>query len=188
MEPLCYVDDKPLPAKDEILRRLDGRAGREAQLEILRLLCPCRNVCRDVEVWRKVRTMYPNRIPEVGEGAHHAVISLRERARMDTQTAALLHAIGAGPGQRRHTWLWTDGTVEHPKPVRNDVPTLVELLASDDPREVDDALRALFRTDRHVASPVWREIERAQRSTNPRVRRKAIVAVRRIEERRTAAA
>jgi hypothetical protein len=182
------VDDKPLPAKDEILRRLDGRAGREAQLEILRLLCPCRNTCRDVDVWRKVKSMYPHRVSEVGGGAHHAVISLRERARIDTQTAALLHAIQAGEGQRRHRWLWTGGEVEYPKPVRNDVPTLIEMLASDDPREVEDAFRALLRTDRHVATPVWRDLERARRSTNPRVRRKAAIAIRRIEQRRSSAA
>jgi hypothetical protein len=43
--------------------------------------------------------------------------SLRERARIDTQTAALLHEIGVGPDQRRHRWLWTEGDVEYPKPV-----------------------------------------------------------------------
>lgn len=181
MEPLCYHDDKPLPPKDEILRRLAGRAGPEARLEILRLLCPCRNTCRDAEVWHHMIRLYRHHLPEVREGAHHAVMSLRERARIDTQTAALLHEIAAGPEQRRHSWLWTGGDVEYPKPVKNDVPTLIEMLASDDPVEQHDALRALFRNDRYrVARAVWREIERAARSRDPRLRAKATIAVRRI--------
>ena len=187
MEPLCYHDDKPLPPKDEILRRLAGRAGPEARLEILRLLCPCRNTCRDVEVWRYMIRLYQtHHLREVREGAHHAVMSLRERARIDTQTAALLHEIAAGPGQRRHRWLWTGGDVEYPKPVKNDVPTIVEMLASDDPAEQDDALRALLRNDRyHVARAVWREIERAAGSRDRRLRAKATIAVRRIKEARS---
>lgn len=185
MEPLRYCDDKPLPPKDEILRRLTGRAGREEQLEILRPLCPCRNTCRDRDVWRYVVRLYrAHHVREVRAAAHHAIISLRERARIDTQTAALLHDINAGAEQRRHRWLWTGGAVEHPKPVRNDVPTLIQMLASDDPVEQGDALGALFRSDRyHVAGSVWREIERAQRSSDPRLRAKASTAVRRIEQR-----
>ena len=191
MEALCYIDDKPLPATDEILRRLEGRAGREAQLEVLRLLCPCRNVCRDVEIWQAVRALYTTKRHhggEVREGAHHAVKSLRERARIDTQTAALLHAIGAGAGERRHEWLWTGDKPQFPKPVRNDVPTIIELLASDDPREHEDAFRALFRTDRHVSRAVFDEIERKAHSGNPRERRNARAAIRRIEGRRATAA
>src|SRR2546426_27701 len=136
MEPLCYHDDEPLPAKAEILRGLNGHAGREAQLEVLRLLCPCRNTIRDPEVWRFVihlsRTHYRH---EVRDGAHHAVKSLRERARIDTQTAALVREIGAGAEQRRHGWLMSPDRIEHPKPVRNDVPTIIEMLASDDATE-----------------------------------------------------
>lgn len=189
MEPLCYYDDKPLPPTTEILRRLDGREGREALLEILRLLCPCRNTCREPEIWRRMIRLYQeHHVGEVREGAHHAVMSLRERARIDTQTAALLREINAGPGQRRHRWLWTGGAVRFPKPVRNDVPTIIEMLASDDPVEQDDALRALFRGDRyHVAGAVWHEIERAQRNGDPRSRAKATIAVQRIRERRSTA-
>jgi hypothetical protein len=188
VEPLCYHDDKPLPPKDEILRRLAGRAGPEARLEILRLLCPCRNTCRDAEVWRYMIRLYRHHLPEVREGARHAVGSLRERARIDTQTAALLHELAVGPDQRRHRWLWTGGDVEYPKPVKNDVPTIIEMLASDDPIEQDDALRALFRNDRyHVARAVWREIERAERSRDPRLRAKATIAVRRIRAARASA-
>lgn len=190
MEPLCYHEDKPLPPKDEILRRLAGRAGPDALLEILRLLCPCRNTCRDPEVWRSLMQLHrTHHVWEVREGAHHAVMSLRERARIDTQAAALLHEIGAGAGQRRHRWLWTGGAVRHPKPVRNDVPTIIEMLASDDPVAQEDALRALVRTDRYrVANAVWRELERAKRSRDPRLRAKATTAMKRIEERRSTAA
>lgn len=189
MEPLRYCDDEPLPPKDEIVRRLVGHAGRGVQLETLRLMCPCRNTCRDPEVWRTMLSLYRHHRREVREGAHHAVMSLRERARIDTQTAALLHEINVGAGQRRHRWLWTGGAVRYPKPVRNDVPTIIEMLASDDPVGQDDALRALFRSDRHrVAGAVWREIERAQRGTDPRLRAKATTAIRRIERRRTTTA
>lgn len=187
MEPLRYCEDKPLPPRDEILHRLAGRAGREALLEMERLLCPCRNVCRDVEVWRAMLSLYKHHRRDVREGAHHAVMSLRERARIDTQTAALLQRIGVGPGQRRHRWRWRGG--EQPRPVRNDVPTLIEMLASDDPVEQDDALRALLGARRyHVAGSVWREIERAGTSNDAHLRAKATIATRRIEERRSTAA
>jgi hypothetical protein len=191
MEPLCYVDDLPLPATDEILRRVSGHAGRNAQLEVLRLLCPCRNVCRDADVWRRVMSLYTtsrHHSGEVREAAHHAVKSLRERARMDTQTAELLRAIGAGADQRRHEWLWRATEPQFPKPVRNDVPTIIELLASDDAREREDAFRALFRTDRHVSRAVFDEIERKAHSGNERERRHAVAALRRIEERHSNAA
>lgn len=187
MEPLRYCEDKPLPPKEEILHRLAGRAGREALLEMERLVCPCRNTCREVDVWRAMLSLYKHHRRDVREGAHHAVMSLRERARIDTQTAALLHQIGVGPGQRRHRWLWGDG--ERPRPVRNDVPTLIEMLASDDVVEQEDAVRTLLRADRyHVARSVWRELERAQRSRDPRLGTKATLAMRRIEERRSTAA
>lgn len=190
VEPLSYCDDLPLPAKDEILRRLAGRAGRESQLEVLRLLCPCRNTFRDADVWRAVKNLWQtHHVRDVRGGAHHALISLRERARMDSQTAALILAIGVGPEQRRHGWLWTDGWVERPTPVRNDVPTLIELLAGGDPVERNDALLSLFPRDgRHVARAVWREFERAAKSTEPRLRERARRALRVIEERQLAVA
>ena len=186
MEPLCYVDDEPLPIKDEMLARLSGRAGRQIQLAVLRLLCPCRNICRDVDVWRTmVRISRTHHIMEVREGAHHALNSLRERARIDSQAAELLLAIGAGGEQRRHGWLWKGGTVKYPKPVRNDVPTIIEMLASNDEREQSDALASLFRTDRHVARPVWKEIEHACESRDPRMRAKARLARHRVESHRS---
>ena len=179
MEPLCYVDDEPLPLKDEILARLSGRAGRRIQLEVLRLLCPCRNIFRDVDVWQTVvRISRTHHVPEVRDSARHALGSLRERARIDSQAAALLLAIGAGGEQRRHGWLWKGENVKYPKPVRNDVPTIIEMLASNDERERSDALAALFRTDRHVARPVWKEIERACESRDQRMRAKAQLAKR----------
>lgn len=187
MEPLCYVDDEPLPSKDEILTRLSGRAGRDLQLVVLRLLCPCRNICRDVEVWQRIVQLWrTHHVGEVREGAHHALNSLRERARIDSQAADLLLAIAAGGEQRRHGWLWQGGTVKFPKPVRNDVPTIVEMLASNDEREQSDALASLFRTDRHVARPVWKEIERACESRDPRIRAKARLARHRVESHRSA--
>jgi hypothetical protein len=189
VEPLCYVDDEPLPIKGEILVRLSGRAGRQLQLTVLRLLCPCRNICRDVEVWQAVvRLSGTHHVMEVRGSAHHALISLRERARIDSQAAELLLAIGAGAEQRRHGWLWKGGKVKYPKPVRNDVPTIIEMLASNDVREQRDALASLFRTDRHVARPVWREIERACESSEPRIRAKAQLASRRVESYRTVTA
>ena len=189
MEPLCYVDDEPLPNKDEILVRLTGRAGRQIQLVVLRLLCPCRNICRDVDVWRTmVRISRTHHVAEVRDGAHHALKSLHERARIDTQAAELLLAIGAGGVERRHGWLWKGGSIKYPKPVRNDVPTIIEMLASNDDREQRDALASLFRTDRHVARPVWKEIERACESRDPRTRAKAQLASRRVESYRTVTA
>ena len=187
MEPLCYVDDEPLPIKDEILVRLSGRAGRQIQLAVLRLLCPCRNICRDVEVWQTVvRLSRTHHVMEVRDGAHHAVKSLRERARIDTQAAELLLAIAAGGEERRHGWLWKGGDVKYPKPVRNDVPTIIEMLASDDEREQSDALASLFRTDRHVARLVWKEIARARESRDPRMRAKAQLASHRVDSHRRA--
>lgn len=190
MQPLTYCDDKPLPPKDEILDRLAGRAGREALLEILRLLCPCRNTCREPDVWRAMIHLYETHHDgEVREGAHHAVMSLRERARIDSQTATLLREINAGAGQRRHRWLWSGDAVEYPKPVRNDVPTLIEMLASEDPVELEDALRAVCETHRYrVATSVWREFERSARNSDARLRAKATIALRRIQERRSTAA
>src|SRR5687767_15454873 len=186
VEPLCYIDDEPLPAKDEILARLSGRAGRRMQLEVLRLLCPCRNIFRDALVWQTVvRISRTHHIMEVRDGAHHALKSLHERARIDTQAAELLLAIGAGSGERRHGWLWKGGNVKYPKPVRNDVPTIIEMLASNDEREQRDALAALFRTDRHVARPVWKEVERACESRDPRMRAKARLARHRVESHRS---
>lgn len=185
MEPLCYVDDEPLPTKDEILMILSGRAGRRMQLVVLRLLCPCRNIFRDVEVWQTVvRISRTQHVMEVRDGAHHALKSLHERARIDTQAAELLLAIGAGGVERRHGWLWNGGPIKYPKPVRNDVPTLIEMLASSDEREQRDALASLFRTDRHVARPVWKEIERACESRDPRIRAKARLARHRVESHR----
>jgi len=187
VEPLCYVDDEPLPIKDEILVRLSGRAGRQIQLAVLRLLCPCRNICRDVEVWQTVvRLSRTHHVREVRDGAHHAVKSLRERARIDTQAAELLLAIAAGGEERRHGWLWKGGDVKYPKPVRNDVPTIIEMLASNDEREQSDALASLFRTDRHVARPVWKEIARARESRDPRMRAKAQLASHRVDSHRRA--
>jgi hypothetical protein len=182
VEPLCYVDDEQLPIKDEILARLSGRAGRQTQLTVLRLLCPCRNICRDLEVWHAiVRLSKTHHARDVREGAHHALVSLRERARIDSQAAELLLAIGAGGEQRRHGWLWTGGRVKYPKPVRNDVPTIVEMLSSNDQREQADALASLFRTDRHVARAVWKEIERACESGDPRFRARARLASQRVQ-------
>jgi hypothetical protein len=186
VEPLCYVEDEPLPHKDEIFARLSGRAGRRIQLEVLRLLCPCRNIFRNVDVWQAVvRISRTHHVPEVRDGAHHALKSLHERARIDTQAAELLLAIGAGGVERRHGWLWKGGNVKYPKPVRNDVPTIIEMLASNDQREQSDALAALFRTDRHVARPVWKEIERACESRDPRMRAKARLARHRVESHRS---
>jgi hypothetical protein len=177
VEPLCYVDDEPLPLKDEILARLSGRAGRRLQLEVLRLLCPCRNIFRDALVWQTVVGISrSHHVPEVRDAAYHALKSLHERARIDSQAAELLLAIDAGGVERRHGWLWKGGNVKYPKPVRNDVPTIIEMLASNDEREQSDALAALFRTDRHVARPVWRELERACESRDPRLRAKAQLA------------
>jgi len=186
VEPLCYYDDKPLPSRDEILERLAGRAGPGAQLEVLRLLCPCRNTFRDADVWRAVKHLWwEHHVRDVREAAHHALISLRERARIDTRAASLLREINAGAEQRRHGWLWTGGRIRYPKPVRNDVPTIIEMLASDDAVEQEDALRALFRADGHrVAGAVWREIDRAARSVEPRLRAKAGLALLRIAQRR----
>lgn len=191
MQPLEYCDDKPLPPKDEILDRLAGRAGREALLEVLRLLCPCRNTYRDRDVWRAVLHLWtkPHHVPEVRGGAHHAVESLRERARVDTQTYALLRDIGVGPGQRRHRWRWDAAAARHPRVVRNDVPTIIEMLASDDPIEHADALAALFPTrGYHIARSVWLEIERFARVGEGRVRAKAGIALARIAQHRSAAA
>lgn len=149
---------------------------------------PCRNISRDVEIWLEiVRISRTHHVWEVREGAQHALISLRERARIATRAAQLLLAIGAGAEQKRHEWLWTGGPIKYPKLVRNDVPTIIAMLASDDEREEQAvALQSLFRTDRHVASPVWREIERACVSTDQTLRAKAQRARRRIEAHREA--
>jgi hypothetical protein len=190
VEPLRYCADKPLPPKEEILHRLAGRAGRDALIEILRLLCPCRNTCRDADVWRAVRSLYRHHVRDVREGAHHAVMSLQERARIDTQTASLLRELGVGAGyQRRLQKLWRDGAVQTPKPVRNDVPTLIEMLASDDPVEQRDALDALFGDhDYRVARSVWDEFERAAMSTDVLLSAKAAAAIRKLKEWRATAA
>jgi hypothetical protein len=63
------------------------------------------------------------------------------------------------------------------------------MLASDDPLEQDDALRTLSGAGRyHIAGSVWREIAHAARSPDDRLRGKAKIALRLIEERRSTAA
>ena len=63
------------------------------------------------------------------------------------------------------------------------------MLASDDALEQDDALRALSETGRyHIAGSVWREIAHAAGSPEARLRERAKIALRRIEERRSTAA
>lgn len=188
-ELIRYVDDDPLPPVSEILETLSGGRDPDTLLTMLRLLCPCRNTCGDREVWQAMARLQSHPDFAVREAAHHTIITLRERARIDSRAAETLVALGQVGHQRRVGWLSrprADGEIAYPKAVRADVPTLIDMLASDDVGEQADALRALYRTDRHVSRSVWRDIAASTRSADPRQRAKAAQAMRRIEAHRAA--
>jgi hypothetical protein len=61
------------------------------QAETLTLLCPCRNVRYDKEVWVAIfRAAECSDLPGVKDRAGHAIGTLRERARTDPRSQALL--------------------------------------------------------------------------------------------------
>ncbi len=180
-----YVVDEALPGKDEILARLASH-DRDVVLRILTLLCPCRNDCYDAEVWEKVEPIWSSAWDgEVREAAFHAFGTVRDRSRVDVRSRRLLDDLAATIGR----WVYppwfrlqikkgvAPGDVRYPKAAIRDVPTLIELLSSDDASTVRDAFAVLCPADgRHPSKRVWHAILDAQRSPDEATRRKGIVA------------
>lgn len=61
-----------------------------AQADTLMLLCPCRNVRYDKEVWEAIFREAGSSDRKVRDQAHHAIGTLRERARIDPRSQALV--------------------------------------------------------------------------------------------------
>jgi hypothetical protein len=181
---LEYVLDEALPDRDEILDRL-GSHDRDVVLRILTLLCPCRNACYDVEIWARTLPIWTSGWDHaVREAAHHALGTVHERARVDVRSRQLLHELAARTPLGIHAYPdWfrrqlakgvASRDVVYPKPALRDVPTLIELLSSDDRPSVDDAVAILCPADgRHPSKRVWRAILDAQRSGDAVTRTKA---------------
>jgi hypothetical protein len=187
---LEYVRDEALPDRDEILARLASH-DREELLRILTLLCPCRNQCYDVGIWSQLPAIWQSQWDfEVREAAHHAVMTLRERARVDGRSRELLDRLAAVTGDgiygsaavRRQLHRVQIDHVRSPKIVLRDLPTLIEMLASGEERQIGDAIAALCPGDRRNPSKkVWRAILEECRSPNPESRGKAARAARHLE-------
>ena len=182
---LEYVRDEPLPDRDEILARL-GSHDRDVVLRVLTLLCPCRNVCYEADIWSKLPAISQSQWDfAVREAASHAIGTLRERARVDGRSRELLGRLADVAGDRvygsaairrqlRHVPI---DHVRSPRVVLRDVPTLIELLASDDDRATADAIAALCPRDgRRPAKKVWRAILEMERSPDEATRRKVVSA------------
>jgi len=180
-----YVVDEALPDREEILARLASH-DRDVVLRMLTLLCPCRNDCYDVEIWEKVEPIWSSQWDhEVREAAFHAFGTIRDRSRVDVRSRRLLDELATRLGR----WVYphwfrlkmkkgvAPDDVRYPKAAIRDVPTLIELLSSDDEATVRDALAVLCPADgRHPSKRVWHAILDAQRSPGETARRKAIVA------------
>jgi hypothetical protein len=187
---LEYVRDDALPAREEILDRLASH-DRDVLLRILTLLCPCRNACYDAGIWSKLPGIGRSQWDfEVREAASHAVGTLRERARVDGRSRVLLDELARTMGDevfgsaaaRRQLHNVPVDHVRSPKVVLRDVPTLIEMLASGDERQIADAISGLCPRARRSPSPkVWRAIIDARRSPNAGMRDKAEHAARQLE-------
>ena len=188
-----YVRDEALPDREEILARLASH-DRDIVLRILTQLCPCRNVCYDADIWRRLVRMMTSRWDfDVREAASHALGTLSSRARVDSRSRALLAAVAAGVPLSRLAypqWLRpqvargaTWQTAVYPKVALRDVPTLIEALASDDELAMRDAMAALCPSGgRHPPRRVWRAIAEHRGSLDADVRAKAARAVARLGE------
>lgn len=93
------VKSRDIPRLLEMLACDDA----SAQAETLTLLCPCRNVRYDKEVWIAIfRASVCSEDPVVRDRAGHAIGTLRERARTDPRSQALvawLVAEGIAPAE-----------------------------------------------------------------------------------------
>ncbi len=182
---LEYVRDEALPDRDEVLARLASH-DRDVVLRMLTLLCPCRNQCYDADIWSKLPPIRDSQWDfDVREAASHAIGTLRERARVDRRSRQLIDALTALLGEAMYSPSFRRGSRERrsarsvraPKIALRDVPTLIELLASDDEESVRDAIAALCPADgRHPSRKVWCAILEAQHSADENARRKAILA------------
>lgn len=189
---LEYVRDEALPGREQILDRLASH-DRDVVLRILTLLCPCRNVCYDADIWSKLPAIRESQWDfEVREAASHAIGTLHERARVDGRSRELVEQLAARLGENlyspsfRHKRRTSRAErLTHPKLARRDVPTLIEALSSDDPIAIGDALTGLCPTDgRHVPMRVWHAIDEVRRDPDPELRAKAARAASRLDEHR----
>jgi hypothetical protein len=185
-----YRDEEELPDRMEVLARLDS-GDRDTLVAILRALCPCGNVCYDDEIWRSMVVLIGTSTEfVVREQARHALITLRERSRIDTRARDLLRRLaeqGLGARvyppwfQRQLDKVAIPERVRYPKVSRRDVATLIEELSSDDPVEQRDAMSALCPTDgRNPNRKVWEEILAGRGAHDVRLRAKADAAARRL--------
>jgi hypothetical protein len=179
-----YVQDEALPDRDEILVRLASH-DREPLLRMLTLLCPCRNTCYDLEIWSKLPGIWSMQWDfVVREAAHHALGTLHEKSRVHLRSRRFIHelatktpmGVDAYPGWVRREMAKGIALedVQYPKAALRDVPTLLEMLASDEPEEVRDGLAALCPANgTHPSKRVWRAILDLRQSPDDWTRRKA---------------
>lgn len=86
-EPEKRVKSRDIPRLLDLLACDDAKA----QTETLTLLCPCRNVRYDKEVWIAIfRAAECPTGPGVRDRAEHAIGTLRERARTDPRSQELI--------------------------------------------------------------------------------------------------
>jgi hypothetical protein len=148
-------------------------ADIERQQTMLRELCPCRSQCYDRDIWAAICRAYDwgAATGRVAEQAHHALTTLVEKARPETEEAELLE------------WLTTHGHLQlplrhpgtgdrkphvEPKPkqrVRSrDLPRLLETLNCGDPDDKQKTLQLLcpcrnVRYDQEVWLAIFRAYE-----------------------------
>lgn len=178
-----YIRDEALPGREDVLARLASH-DRDVVLRILTLLCPCRNQCYDLEVWEQTLPIWTSQWDHaVREAAHHALLTVRDRARVDTRSRELLDALASRTSLGLHAyprWILpqieqgaTWKTAVYPKIATRDVPTLIESLCGDE-RAIRDAIVALCPTDgRRPSKKVWRAILDERRSPSADTRARA---------------
>jgi len=185
-----YVRDEALPGREDILARLASH-DRDVVLRMLTLLCPCRNSCYDVMIWAELPDIWRSQWDfEVREAAHHALMTLRERSRVDVRSRELLDRLAGtmgdgvyAPWLRRQLRRVPRERVRYPKVALRDVPTLIEALASGEVGQIRDAIAALCPADgRHPSKKVWRAIREQQRSADGDARAKARAATVKLDE------
>jgi hypothetical protein len=178
-----------LPAHD--LLGLLGAESPEDLVPVLRMLCPCRNLCYDQAVWARITALSVDHpVWWVREQALHALVTVRERARFDRHAVELLQWLAEqGWGSAVHPrWLRQElergrsgAGIRYPKIARRDVPSLLEALASDNIDEQNHALQGLCPgRGRRYSVRVWEAIFEARGSVDALTRNRAATATRRL--------
>ncbi|MCA1596214.1 MAG: hypothetical protein LC772_07290 [Chloroflexi bacterium] len=137
-----YVINANLPVKAELLGLLSSDDCATLK-QVLSMLCPCRNLHYDPEIWFEMARLSVEH-PDwyVREAALHAIVTLKDRSRFDRRAVAVLQWLaehGFDGGLLQPRWLKqecrrgaADRPLRYPKVTLRDVPTLIEALSSDD--------------------------------------------------------